>query len=91
VRAPLNEDCWLGQNGMPTQGLAAACRGGKPIAARVRHFRRAATATIWLRLTPAGRRALARHPHLSARLAASFRAPAGTPEAASAVLSPASR
>jgi endoglucanase len=85
---------WKAKFAAPGAGLFVARwerRGGKPIARARRQFKRASTATIWLRLTQTGRRALARHPHLSAQLDVSFLSSTGTSEVSSARVSPAPR
>jgi endoglucanase len=68
----------------------ATGQGGTRLLARgSRRFDRSAGATVWLRLTRAGRLALARNPNLSARLAASFHVPGGSAESKAVRVSPA--
>jgi len=64
--------------------------GGVRLLARgARRFDRSAGATVWLKLTRAGRQALTRNPGLGARLVASFRPAAGVAESRAVRASPA--
>ncbi|HEY2716926.1 MAG TPA: cellulase family glycosylhydrolase [Solirubrobacterales bacterium] len=88
----LRANGWRAKFAAPSGGLFLArwqLRSGKALARGGRGFGAPSTATIWLRLTPAGRRALARHPHLSARLVASFLPRSGAAEVRRARISPA--
>ncbi len=88
----LRANGWQARFAAPTAGLFAVRwqrRGSEPIARGRRELARASNPTVRLRLTRAGRKALARHPHLSARLIASFRPAGGAVVTRSARVTPA--
>jgi endoglucanase len=90
---------WKARFAAPSAGLflvrwelrATKPRGPLLLARGYHRFERSGTAMVWLKLTQAGRNALARNPRLRARLVVTFRPPGAAAEVSGTSVSPALR